>query len=82
MLVKRVVFETFSTEVPEYAIQGMVVKEFYTTGIDPESSELVSEDYYFCRLAGSLASKSMRRPGRVCRIPGPTYMRANSSRTG
>ena len=36
MLVKRVVFETLYREVPEYAIEGMIVKEFYTTGIDPE----------------------------------------------
>ncbi|MGB9250550.1 MAG: hypothetical protein WCC28_12440, partial [Mycobacterium sp.] len=62
MLVKRVVFEALSPEVPEYAIEGMVVKEFYTTGIDPESSELVSEDYYFCRLARSFGFKVYAAP--------------------
>jgi hypothetical protein len=62
MLVKRVVFEALSAEVPEYAVQGMKVKEFYTTGIDPESGELVSEDYYFCRLAGSYGFKVYAAP--------------------
>lgn len=62
MLVKRVVFEALYREVPEYAIEGMIVKEFYTTGIDPESGELVSEDYYFCRLARSFGFKVYAAP--------------------
>jgi hypothetical protein len=62
MLVKRVVYEAMSNEVPEYAIEGKTVKEFYTTGIDPESSELVSEDYYFCRLARSYGFKVYAAP--------------------
>lgn len=57
MLVKRVVLEALSNEVPEYVVDGMTLKEFYTTGIDPESNELVSEDYYFCRLARSYGFK-------------------------
>jgi hypothetical protein len=57
MLIKRGVFEMLAREVPEYAIEGIVVKEFYTTGIDPETSQLVSEDYYFCRLARSVGLK-------------------------
>lgn len=62
MLIKREVFEALSHEVPGYAIEGIVVKEFYTTGIDPESNQLVSEDYYFCRLARSVGFKVYAAP--------------------
>ena len=62
MLIKRGVFEALSREVPGYAIEGIVVKEFYTTGIDPESNQLVSEDYYFCRLARSVGFKVYAAP--------------------
>ncbi|MCV7331822.1 hypothetical protein [Mycobacterium cookii] len=53
MLVKRGVFEALSDQVSTYVVDGIAVKEFYTTGIDAETSELVGEDYYFCRLARS-----------------------------
>lgn len=53
MLVKRGVFEALSNEVPSYFVGGKSIKEFFTTGIDPETDQLVSEDYYFCRLARS-----------------------------
>jgi hypothetical protein len=53
MLVKREVFEALGSEVPSYIVGGKSIKEFYTTGIDPETNQLVSEDYYFCRLARS-----------------------------
>jgi hypothetical protein len=54
MLIKRGVLETLCHHVPEYAVEGKLVREFYTTGIDPDSGQLVSEDYYFCRLARSV----------------------------
>ncbi len=47
---------------PEYAVDGMALKEFYTTGIDPESNQLVSEDYYFCMLARSRGFKVYAAP--------------------
>ena len=53
MLVKREVFEGLGNEVPSYIVGGKWIQEFYTTGIDPETNQLVSEDYYFCRLARS-----------------------------
>jgi hypothetical protein len=62
MLIKRGVLEALSHEVAGYAVEGKVVREFYTTGIDPESSELVSEDYYFCRLARSFGFKVHAAP--------------------
>lgn len=62
MLIKRGVFEVLLNEVPEYAVEGMSLKEFYTTGIDPESGQLVSEDYYFCRLARSRGFKVYAAP--------------------
>jgi hypothetical protein len=62
MLIKRGVFEAIGTEVPSYFLDGKSIKEFYTTGIDPESSQLVSEDYYFCRLARSHGFKVYAAP--------------------
>lgn len=53
MLVKRAVFEGLSDSVSSYVVDGVTLKEFFTTGIDAETSELVGEDYYFCRLARS-----------------------------
>ncbi|MGA9491852.1 MAG: hypothetical protein WBV80_16610 [Mycobacterium sp.] len=53
MLVKRGLFEALYDDVPTYVVDGIPIKEFYTTGIDAETSELVGEDYYFCRLARS-----------------------------
>ncbi len=62
MLVKRAVFEALSNEVPSYVVDGKSIKEFYTTGIDPETNQLVSEDYYFCRLARSQGFKVYAAP--------------------
>jgi hypothetical protein len=62
MLVKRGVFEALGNEVPSYVVDGELIKEFYTTGIDPETSQLVSEDYYFCRLARSYGYKVYAAP--------------------
>lgn len=62
MLVKRGVLEGLSAYVPDYVVDGRTVKEFYTTGIDPETNELVGEDYYFCRLARSYGFKVYAAP--------------------
>ena len=62
MLVKREVFEGLSEIVPEYLADETTLKEFYTTGIDPETSQLVGEDYYFCRLARSCGFKVYAAP--------------------
>ena len=62
MLIKRGVFEGLSENVPSYVVDGVTLKEFYTTGIDAETSELVGEDYYFCRLARSYGFKVYAAP--------------------
>jgi hypothetical protein len=62
MLVKRGVFEVLSENVPSYVVDGVTLKEFYTTGIDADTSELVGEDYYFCRLARSHGFKVYAAP--------------------
>jgi hypothetical protein len=62
MLVKREVFEALGSEVPSYIVGGKSIKEFYTTGIDPATNQLVSEDYYFCRLARSYHFKVYAAP--------------------
>ncbi len=62
MLVRRGVFEALGNEVPSYIVDGKLVKEFYSTGIDRETSQLVSEDYYFCRLARSHEFKVYAAP--------------------
>lgn len=62
MLIKRGVFEELSENVPSYVVDGVSLKEFYTTGIDADTSELVGEDYYFCRLARSYGFKVYAAP--------------------
>jgi hypothetical protein len=51
MLIKRAVFEALADDVADYKPDYKVIKEFYATVIEPESSRLVTEDYQFCRLA-------------------------------
>ena len=61
MLIKRAVFEKLAQTVPEYHndvfssvedhTQIQVIKEFFTTSIDETSKRLLSEDYYFCKIA-------------------------------
>jgi hypothetical protein len=51
MLVKRQVFEALHDQVPSYEIGGATVREFFATDIDPETRQLIGEDYYFCMLA-------------------------------
>jgi hypothetical protein len=61
MLIKRNVFETLSTTVPEYKndvwcatdeYEVKYIKEFFATSIDEESgNRLLSEDYHFCKIA-------------------------------
>ena len=53
MLVKREVYEALSEHVPTYVVGGVTIREFYATAIHPETSRLISEDYFFCRLARS-----------------------------
>ena len=62
MMIKRGVFEALSDEVPEYLVAGTRLKEFYANDIDAESSQFVSEDYYFCRLARSHGFKVYAAP--------------------
>jgi hypothetical protein len=62
MLVKRGVFEELSGNVPEYQVDGVTLKEFFTTGIDPETNEWVGADEYFCRLARSVGFKVYAAP--------------------
>lgn len=60
MLIKREVFENLADKVPSYTndvldlagtIKADVIKEYFTTSIEPETNRLLSEDYHFCRLA-------------------------------
>jgi hypothetical protein len=62
MLIKREVFKALADKVPEYTndmylatdvvTEPKMIKEFFTTSIDPESNNrLLSEDYHFCKLA-------------------------------
>ena len=60
MLIKREVFEKLADKVPAYTnnvvdlantIKDDLIKEFFTTSIEPETNILLSEDYHFCKLA-------------------------------
>jgi hypothetical protein len=51
MLIKRGVFDALSGAVGSYVQEQVEIKEFYSTCIDPESREFMTEDYHFCRLA-------------------------------
>ena len=53
MLVKREVFEALPDEVPEYAVDGKVDQGVLHYRHRPRDDQLMSEDYYFCRLARS-----------------------------
>ncbi len=60
MLIRRAVFEALAPQVPSYRNDlndlsgtlpsGAMVREFFSTSIDPESQRLLSEDYHFCML--------------------------------
>jgi hypothetical protein len=62
MLVKRGVIEELAGNLPEYLVDGITLKEFFTTGIDPETNEWVGADEYFCRLARSVGFKIYASP--------------------
>ena len=71
MLIKREVFENLSQHVPTYTnntvdLSGTLkddpIKEFFTTCIEPETNVLLSEDYYFCRLARQYGHKVYAAP--------------------
>lgn len=57
MLIARQVFEKLADKVPQYrkdsnlGTQSDMVKEYFTTYIDPKTNALYGEDYYFCNLA-------------------------------
>lgn len=60
MLIKRQVFERLAPHVPEYVndlpdnmsrIERATIREYFATVIDPETRQLLSEDYSFCNLA-------------------------------
>jgi hypothetical protein len=61
MLIKRSVFDRLADKVPSYTNdmyhavdtvrQVKIIKEYFTTSIEPESNRLLSEDYHFCKLA-------------------------------
>ena len=62
MLVKRGVIEGLAGNVPDYLVDGVTLKEFFTTGIDPETNEWVGADEYFCRVARSAGFKVYAAP--------------------
>jgi hypothetical protein len=59
MLIRREVFERLEHAVPEYSdeelanVRGGKVREFFSVSVDPETRQLLSEDYFFCKLARS-----------------------------
>jgi hypothetical protein len=62
MLIKRRVFDTLSNDVPGYVQEESTLKEFYSTCIDPESGEYMTEDYHFCRMARNHGFKIYAAP--------------------
>jgi len=57
MLIRREVFEKLEHAVPWYFdedlehLRGGKVHEFFSVSVDPETRQLLSEDYFFCKLA-------------------------------
>lgn len=58
MLIRRGVFERLAGKVPMYidpehprADDGPNVHEFFSVSVDPDTRELLSEDFFFCKLA-------------------------------
>ena len=71
MLIKREVFEKLSDHVPSYinnvadlsgTLKTEPIKEFFTTIIEEETNILLSEDYYFCKLARKHGMKIWAAP--------------------
>lgn len=62
MLIKRGVLDALSDHVAAYVLDQRVIKEFYSTTIEPESGKLITEDYHFCRLARGLGFKIYAAP--------------------
>jgi hypothetical protein len=54
MLIRRDVFETLAPRVPRYRnnsrFEGQESLDFFSLSLDPESNELMGEDYHFCRI--------------------------------
>jgi hypothetical protein len=63
MLIRREVFERTEHAVPVYVDEDLThiregkVHEFFSVSVDPETRQLLSEDYFFCKLARSQGIK-------------------------
>ena len=73
MLIKRGVFEGLLNEVPEYAVEGMALKEFYTTGIDPGRANWYLRTTISAGLRVAVDLRFMQRHGPTRPIPGCMY---------
>jgi len=72
MLIKRNVFETLAEKVPTYrnnvvdlagsVSEGEGIHEFFSVSIEPETNVILSEDYYFCKLARTHGFKVYAAP--------------------
>jgi hypothetical protein len=66
MLIKRGVFDALSDDasayLSDYLPDRKVIKEFYSTAIEPGSGRLIAEDYHFCRQARSHGFKIYAAP--------------------
>ncbi|MDB5176579.1 MAG: hypothetical protein JWN75_247 [Candidatus Saccharibacteria bacterium] len=79
MLIKRDVLDGLANKVPEYispsadAPDGKVSKMYFDTSIDPDTKNLLSEDYHFCSLARNNGYKVWAAPWAVLSHAG-TYV--------
>lgn len=62
MLIKRGVFEALADDVRGFIYEQTVIREFYSSTIDPETGKMMSEDYHFCRLARDHGFKVFAAP--------------------
>lgn len=66
MLIKRCVFDALSEDVSDYVSDYLpdrrMIKEFYSTTIEPGSGRLIAEDYHFCRQARNHGFKVYAAP--------------------
>lgn len=91
LLIKRKVFEKLAETVPSYTLPAYlvvdsanpakIVKEFFTTSINPDDNQLLSEDYHFCRIARQAGFKIYVAPWPELTHTG-TYAFSGSVRAG
>lgn len=72
MLIKRGVFDKLGEHVPSYSNdvvdlggqmkQSELIKEFFTTSIEPGTNRLLSEDYHFCRIWREIGGQVFAAP--------------------